>query len=110
MGDWMLNAVVNNEHQPHPDPRLVNLGRQVVSDTAADFRCVPPRRIIIARPRPGDAGFDILPFFLRDREFAELMAHYRQRSRTSLQTLELVAPWNQPAESTCRAAAVRTQG
>jgi len=110
MGDWMLNAVVNNEHQPHPDPHLVSLGRQVVSDTVGDFRCAPPRRIIIARPRAGEPGFDILPFFLRDPQFAELLSHYRQRSRTGLQTLELVAPWSQPSEGTCRAAAARTQG
>jgi hypothetical protein len=96
MGFWMLNAVVRNEVAGNPDPRLSALGRQVVSDTVRDFACVPPRRMIVARPRPGDKGFDILPFFLRDPGFAELLSHYRVRSRTSLEAYELVSPLKPP--------------
>jgi len=102
MGFWMLNAVVRNEAARNRNPRLSALGRQVVSDTVQDFACVPPRRIIVARPRPGDKGFDILPFFLRDPGFAELLSHYRVRSRTSLEAYELVSPLKRPA-GPCRA-------
>ena len=97
MGFWMLNAVVRNERAGNPDPRLTALGREVVSETVKDFTCAPPRRIIVARPRPGEDGFDILLFFQRDPEFAQLLSHYRVRSRTSLETYELVSPPPAPA-------------
>jgi hypothetical protein len=88
----MLNAVVRNEMAGNPDPRLANLGRQVVSETVKDFRCAPPRRIVVPRPLAGEAGFDILPFFLRDPQFAELLSHYRPISRNSFETYELNFP------------------
>jgi hypothetical protein len=102
MGYWMLNAVVANERRGGADPRLTQLGRQIIGDTIVDFRCTPPRRIIAARPRPGERGFDILNFFLRNPQFAELLSHYRVRSRTSVETYDLVAPWPRPAPSRCR--------
>jgi len=91
MGYWMLNAVVRNERRGNPDPRLTALGRKVVSETVDDFACAPPQRIIVARLRPGEDGFDILPFFQRDPGFTALLAHYRVRSRTSLETYELAS-------------------
>jgi hypothetical protein len=101
MGYWMMNAIVRNEALGNPDPRLAVLGRQIVTDTVEDFRCTPPRRIIVWRPRPGQEGFDILPFFLRDPQFAELLSHYRVRSRTSLETYEQLSPL-QPPHAPCR--------
>ena len=92
MGYWMLNAVVRNERNGNPDPRLAALGQEVVSETVDDFACAPPRRIVVARPRPGENGFDILTFFLRDPRFAKLLSHYRVRSRTSLETYEIATP------------------
>jgi hypothetical protein len=74
----------------------------VVANTAVDFRCRPPKRIIAERPRPGQRGFDILALYERDPQFAELLAHYRVRSRTSLETYELVSPWAPPPQSLCR--------
>lgn len=91
-GYWMLPAIVDNEARRIPDPRLEAIGRRVVAETVADFICIPPKRIIVWRPQPRQGGFDILPFFLRDPAFAALLAHYRARSRTSLQTFELTSP------------------
>jgi hypothetical protein len=88
MGYWMMSAIVANERRSDPDPRLSKLGRQIVADTVADFRCAPPARIIVARPPAGQPGFDILPFFLRNDDFAEFLDHYRIRSRTGLETYE----------------------
>jgi hypothetical protein len=105
IGFWMLRAVVANERRSAPDPALAAFGHQVVRDTVADFRCAPPRRIIVNRPTPSQAAageFDILDFFLRDREFAELMSHYRQLSRTSADTYRLVTPLAPPAPGSCR--------
>jgi hypothetical protein len=90
-GFWMLNAIVPDERAASPDPRLGRLGKQIVAETVVDFACLPPKRIIVVRPRPGDRGFDILRFFLRNREFAALLSHYRVRSRTWLETYELVS-------------------
>lgn len=100
-GIWMMHAVLENERRGNPDPRITALGRQVVADTVADFRCTPPKRIIAARPRPGEPGFDILDFFLRDPQFAELLSHYKVRSRTSFETFELRSPWPRGARSRC---------
>ena len=101
MGHWMLGAVVQNERQGNPDPRLTALGQQVVSETVQDFACAPPRRILVSRPRPGEAGFDILTFFMRDPRFVELLSHYRVRSRTSVETYERVSALA-PPKGPCR--------
>jgi hypothetical protein len=94
-GFWMMRAVVKNEHSESPDSRITDLGSRVVSDTVHDFRCLPPKRIIVARPTPAAARageFDILAFFLRDPEFARLLAHYRPLARTSVESFQLVSP------------------
>jgi hypothetical protein len=101
-GFWMLRAVVRNESARVPDPRLSSLGRLVVRQTVEDFRCLPPRRIIVARPAPESARtgeFDILTFFLRDPQFAQLLAHYRPTNRTSVEVFERVTPL--PAGRNC---------
>jgi hypothetical protein len=102
-GFWMMRAVVNDDHA---DPRLRKLGRQVVADTVQDFRCASPRRIIVARPTPAEAkagSFDILAFFLRDPQFAELLTHYRPVQRTSVETFELASPLGAASECVRRA-------
>jgi hypothetical protein len=96
-GFWMMRAIVRDERLANHDPRLVQLGRQIVAETVQDFLCTPPKRIFIARPRPGEEGFDILPFFLRDARFGELLSHYKVRSRTSVETYELASPLPLPA-------------
>jgi hypothetical protein len=98
---WMLGAVVHNERLGNPDPRLSALGRRIISETVADFRCTPPARIIVSRPRRGEDAYDILPFFLRDPSFRELLSLYRERSRTSLDTFQLTTPLRPPYGS-CR--------
>jgi hypothetical protein len=100
-GFWMMRAIVRNELLGNPDPRLSALGRQIVSETVDDFTCVPPDRIIVTRPRPGEDTLDMLPFFERDPRFVALISHYRVRSRTSLETYELVSPLPRPTAA-CR--------
>jgi len=102
-GIWMMHAVVGNELKGNRDPRIAAFGRQVVANTVVDFRCTPPNRIVAERPRPGSKhGFDIIAFYARDPQFAELLSHYRVRSRTSLETYELASPWAPPTASACR--------
>jgi hypothetical protein len=101
MGYWMMNAIIRNEHSTTPDSRLTALGKEIVTETVEDFRCMPPKRIVVWRPRPGQHAFDILPFFERDPEFVKLLSHYRVRGRTSLETYEQVSPLSSPT-STCR--------
>lgn len=96
-GFWMMRAIRLNELSGHPDPALVRLGGQVVAETVTDFLCIPPKRIIVKRARPGESVLDILPLFLRDPSFVALMAHYRARSRTTVETYELVSPLPQPS-------------
>jgi hypothetical protein len=95
-GFWMMQAIIRNEQARQPDLRLEQLGRRIVSETVADFTCTPPKRIIVWRPRSGEDEFDILPFFLRDPNFSALLAHYRVRNRTSLETYELASAIKAP--------------
>lgn len=109
MSYWMLGAVVANERRSNPDPRLAELGERVVAETVNDFRCQPPKRIIVPRPRPGEPGFDILAFFRRDPRFGALLTHYRTRSRTSMEALDLASPLP-PSDTRCRAGFSRGGG
>lgn len=92
MGYWMLSAVARNEALGRPDPRLTALGARVVRDTVADYRCMPPRRIVFPRVAPDSGDFDVLRFFLRDPQFAALLSQYRPVQRTSLTVFERVSP------------------
>jgi hypothetical protein len=100
-GFWMMRAILRDERLGTGNPDLAALGNRIRTETVADFTCIPPRRIIVWRPRRGEDGLDILPFFLRDPSFAALLSHYRLRSRTSLETYELVSPVPRPT-SPCR--------
>jgi hypothetical protein len=103
-GYWVLGAVERNERAGNPNARLTELGRRIAKQTAADFSCLPPRRIIIARPKRGswnENALDPLPYFLRNPDFVALLSHYRLVSRTTLETYELVAPPPLP-NSPCR--------
>jgi hypothetical protein len=94
-GFWMMHAIVRNEAIGGIDPRLTELGRRIVREAVADFKCTPPKRIIVARPTTAAARageFDILAFFLRDPEFARLLAHYRPIERTSVEVYQLELP------------------
>src|SRR3954451_2637627 len=97
MAYWMLSAVARNEALGSPDPRLTSLGARVVHDTVVDYRCMPPRRIIFPRPAPGSDDFDVLPFFLRDAEFAALLSHYRLLERTTVYVYEIASPLPKPS-------------
>lgn len=72
-GFWMLRALLLNEKAEQPDPALIELGRRVTAQTVADFRCLPPRRIV-AQPEP-------LAYFMRDPAFVHLLTHYALVSR-----------------------------
>ncbi|HEY4069968.1 MAG TPA: hypothetical protein VGM04_00230 [Sphingomicrobium sp.] len=92
---WMMRAVMRSSASGNPDPALAAFGNRAVTETAQDFSCRPPRRIIVARPTAAQArlgAFDILEFFLRDPQFAQLLRHYRPVQRTSVEVFELVAP------------------
>jgi hypothetical protein len=98
---WMMRAVVRNAAADDPNPKVTQFGARVVEETVEDFECMPPRRIIVARP-PASAAkgeFDILAFFLRDPRFVQLLARYRPVSRTSVEAFELVSPL--PSRSDC---------
>jgi hypothetical protein len=57
--------------------------------------------------RAGD--FDILGFFLRDPQFAQLLAHYRPIERTSVEVFALESPLEPAAGCLSRAQGNRTR-
>ena len=95
-GLWMMSAIVGNESRRSADPRLTALGLQVVAETVRDFGCAPPKRIIVSRPRRGEGTLDMLAIFNRDPGFRDLMSHYKVRSRSSLETFEIISPLPRP--------------
>ena len=102
---WMLFAIAKNERAARPDPRLVKLGREVAAQTVVDFRCVPPRWIVVAPPaRDRPAGsFDLLGFFERDPAFTQFFSNYRLvRRGTILDMYELAAPMAPLSAPACR--------
>ena len=98
---WMMRAVVRNEAAGNPNPQLTRVGLDVIEETVRDYQCLPPKRIVVARPA-ADAPkgeFDMLAFFLRSPRFAQLMLHYRPIGRTSVQVFEQMSPL--PSRSNC---------
>lgn len=103
-GYWMLGAFVRSEQEGKHDPVLQAAWGKAVADTVRDFRCLPPRRIIIARPQAGNWNANIvdpLPYFMRSPQFAELLRHYRVRSRTTLEVYEQITPVPRLAATGC---------
>ena len=75
---WMLDAL---DAAPQ-NQQVQAFGRTVVSQTAFDYRCNPPKVVVFVRfdhIRPFDHRIVINPsgYFLRNPEFAAVMSHYR---------------------------------
>jgi len=78
---WMLAAL---RARPN-DPDVAAYGREVVRQTAFDYRCGPPKVIVFVRfsRQPGASAMDDpYAYFMREPDFAQVMQHYR-RARTS---------------------------
>jgi hypothetical protein len=78
---WILQAVDGNADEAR-DPRIAALGRDLVRQTAAAFRCDPPRRIVFY---PGAAAHTVtaaadnpLGYFGSEPAFAAVLSHYRR--------------------------------
>jgi len=82
---WMLWAI---DRAAGRSPAVAALGRRIVSETVRDYRCLPPRRILFARPAIGapgpDAAGDPFAFFRRDPAFAGLLGHYRKTRQSGI--------------------------
>jgi hypothetical protein len=82
---WMLWAI---DRAAGRDPAVAAFGRRIVEETVRDYRCMPPRRIVFARPAIGapgpNAAGDPFTFFQRDPAFARLLDHYRRTRRSGI--------------------------
>ncbi len=106
-GFWLLRAIATNERRSTPDPRVTALGRDAIDQITTDFRCIAPRRIIIARPRPGAwnaQSIDILPYFQRDPSFVDLLTHYRRVATppSTYESYEQITEPTRMSASACR--------
>ncbi|HEU0044648.1 hypothetical protein [Sphingomonas sp.] len=102
---WILQAVDGNEAGAR-DPRIAELGRQMVRKTAHTFRCLPPRRVVFYPGRVPDivtsAADNPRRYFLQGADFARVMDHYRQVPTTGLfDAFEQVRPLAPPVRGHC---------
>ena len=81
-GSFWIFAAVDANALGANDPRITALGSKVVRETVLDYRCLPPKRIVFAPGRAPKgvttASNNPLKYFLRDPQFAHLLAHYRR--------------------------------
>ena len=95
---WIVGAMALDGGRT---PALRRLGRQVVEETAQDYRCAQPVRIIFSRKPVG--GLRLEDWFLASGSFADLMRHYRRSgSYRIFDVYQLKAPFPQPPAATCR--------
>lgn len=97
---WIIGAVVNDQSRT---PALMRLGRQVVRETAQDYRCTQPKRIVFDPDHRH--GFDMRRYFSEDRAFADLMRHYHFVGRYGkFELFDRTAPFLRPPANECRRA------
>ncbi|MEO6224444.1 MAG: hypothetical protein ABIO80_01125 [Sphingomicrobium sp.] len=95
---WILRAVATDGGRT---PALTQIGRQVAEDTAQDYRCAQPVRIIFSR-KPIN-GFQIEDWLLANRSFANVMEHYRRTGTYRIFDIyELREHFEPPPASACR--------
>ena len=100
---WMIRLL---DSPPH-DPAAVRLADRAIRDSASDFRCLPPKVIVVVRSLKHRAGGPVdanpLPYFMRDPQFAAVMAHYRlARSGRIYDSYGLAIPFAAFDRSACR--------
>ena len=102
---WMLGAI-DADAAGARDPRVKQFGRDVVRQTAIDYLCLPPQRIVVVRPdASGHATMvsaDPLRLFLRDPAFARILAHYRRLPPHGMfDAYQLASPLPPPPPGAC---------
>ena len=97
-GMWMLRAVA---HDRGRTPALARIGQQVVEETAQDYRCAQPVRIVFSRRRA--YGRDLESWFITNPAFADVIGHYRHiGTHLIFDIYQLKAPFPKPPASACR--------
>ena len=97
-GMWILRPVVEDRGRT---PALAHIGRQVVAETAQDYRCAQPVRIIFNRRTI--AGVDLESYFLAQPSFTDLLRHYRRLGTyRQFAIYQINAHFPPPPASTCR--------
>jgi hypothetical protein len=82
-------------------PALARYARAAIEDTAQDYRCVQPVRIIF--DQVPFSGTDMETLFLRNPSFARLMTHYHRIGRRGqFDMFQKTAPFPAPPASACR--------
>jgi hypothetical protein len=97
-GMWIMHAVALDRGRT---PALTRIGQEVVENTAQDYRCAQPARIIVSR-QPVER-LRLERRFLEDRSFADVMSHYRRvGSYRVFDIYQLRAHFPPPPASACR--------
>jgi hypothetical protein len=83
------------------NPEVARLGRQVVDETAQDYRCAQPVRILFDAHDRG--SFDMKAYFFARPRFAEVMTHYRKiATYRHFDIFQRIAPFPAPPAAACR--------
>lgn len=95
---WIVSAAA---HDHGHTPALTRYARATIEDTAQDYRCAQPVRIIFDRMPVADSDMESL--FMRNADFVDLMRHYRRiRQHGQFDLFQRIAPFPAPPASACR--------
>ena len=96
-GMWMMTGVIADGARSPALP----YARKVVDETAQDYSCAQPERIVFDQHDRG--GFDMEGFFRSSARFEQVMHHYRRIGRyRSFDIYQRIAPFPMPPADTCR--------
>jgi hypothetical protein len=88
------------------DPLVRQMMAQAVRETALDYRCFAPRRVVFTRfdrtGSPKSASADPFTFFMRFPEFRAVMRHYRPVQRIGVLEIWDRASLPEAPEQPCR--------
>lgn len=97
-GFWILGAAARDHGHT---PALTRVAKQVVEETAQDFRCSQPVRIIFSRKV--EEGRSVKTYFDASKNFSDVLSHYRlTRKYLIFDIYELTNAFAKPPYTTCR--------
>jgi hypothetical protein len=95
---WIVSSAAQDRGRTSA---LAHYAQAAIEDTAQDYRCAQPVRIIFDRMPVADSDMEAL--FMRNPDFVSLMRHYhRIRRQGQFDLFQRIAPFPAPPAAACR--------